>query len=82
MKKKTFGRRHTQSGFTHSESPAAQIDPATRERLIAELAEQARNGGAREKAEFERLLAEWLHERRQKYDPDYDGIGDGGIIGG
>ena len=55
-----FGRRHTQSGATHSESAAPQINPATRERLSAELAEQARNGGAREKAELEQLTAAWL----------------------
>ena len=72
------------AGPTHSEGTAEKIDPATRQQLIDDLAEQARNGGARARAEAERLNAEWLHERRLKYDPEYcgSGFGDFGGDGG
>ncbi len=69
-------------GAPHSEGTAEQIEQEARRKLIDELAEQARNGGARKQAEDERLLAEWIHDRRQKFDPDYDGVGNGVDFGG
>lgn len=59
MKKKTFGRRYIQAGTTHSEGPARQNDRAAEQRLIDELAEQARTGGQREQVELEQQTAEW-----------------------
>ena len=71
--KKTFGRRHIQTGTTPSEGPAPQIDLEAQQRLIDELADQARNGGKREQAELEQQSAEWLEKNywRVFSDPAY-----------
>ena len=65
--KKTFGQRTTQTDLPPSDSPAPQTDSATRQRLLDELAEQAREGGKREWVKLAAEVQAWLGDDRQRH---------------
>ena len=74
MKKKTFGRRDSQSSRTNQTggSDRLALDAAARQKLLDDLAEQARTGGQKEQAELKVEVCRWKDDLDRRLEADAD----------